>query len=105
MTSAEVHLARAQQLTILGRFDQAAGECDAALRQEPNNERAKNMRAGISKEAAMRHVVSARQFFERQQYDPALAECDAALRYDPQNVDAVNLKTKIAEVKKVLGYQ
>lgn len=105
MTSAEVHLARAQQLTSLGRFDQAAGECDAALRQEPNSERAKTMRAGISREAATRHVASASQFLERQQYDPALSECDAALRYDPQNADAKNLKAKIAEVKKVLGYQ
>jgi tetratricopeptide (TPR) repeat protein len=104
-TTAEVHLNRAQQLMNSGRFDQAAGECDAALRQEPNNERAKGLKASVGKEAAARHVAGARQYFERQQYDPALSECDAALRYDPQNAVAVNLKTKIAEVKKVLGYQ
>jgi Tfp pilus assembly protein PilF len=105
MTPIEVHLARAQQLTNLGHFDQAAGECDAALRQDSNSERAKTMRAGISREAAARHIASANQLFERQQYDPALSECDAALRYDPQNADAVNLKAKIVQVKKVLGYQ
>lgn len=104
-TTATVHLARAQQFMNSGRFDQASGECDAALRQEPNNEQAKTMRSGIGKEAATRHVAGARQLFERQQYDPALSECDTALRYDPQNADAANLKTKIAETKKVLGYR
>jgi tetratricopeptide (TPR) repeat protein len=104
-TTAAVHLDRAQQLMNSGRFDQASGECDAALRQEPNNEQAKNLRAGVGKEAATRHVAGARQLFERQQYDPALSECDTALRFDPQNADAANLKTKIAETKKVLGYK
>jgi tetratricopeptide (TPR) repeat protein len=104
-TTAAVHLDRAQHQMNSGRFDQASGECDAALRQEPNNAQAKSLRAAIGKEAATRHVAGAMQLFERQQYDPALSECDAALRYDPQNADATNLKAKIAETKKVLGYR
>jgi tetratricopeptide (TPR) repeat protein len=60
--TAAVHLIRAQGLVNTGRFDQAAGECDAALRQEPNNERAKSMKADIGKQAAARHVAGARQF-------------------------------------------
>ena len=103
-TSAEVHLARAQQMINAGSLEQASGECDAALRQEPNNQQAKDLKASIGKQAAIRLVTDARQLFEKQQYDPAISECDAALRYDPQNVDAQNLKAKIAEVKKVLGY-
>ena len=87
-----------------GSLEQASGECDAALRQEPNNQQAKDLKASIGKQAAIRLVTDARQLFEKQQYDPAISECDAALRYDPQNVDAQNLKAKIAEVKKVLGY-
>ena len=105
VTTAEVHLAHAQQLSNQGRFDQAFGECEAALRQEPTNEQAKNMRGTLARQAAAMHVASARQAFERQQYNPASSECDAALRYDPQNADAANLKAKIAEVKKVLGYK
>ena len=104
-TTAEVHLARAQQLSNQGRFDQAVGECDAALRQEPSNERAKSMRAILGKQSAEMHVTSARQAFEKQQYNPALSECEVALRDDPQNTDAADLKAKIAEVKKVLGEQ
>jgi tetratricopeptide (TPR) repeat protein len=103
-TPAEVHLARAQQLMNEGHIDQAANECDAALRQEPDNGAAKGLKVEIGKEAAARHVMSARQLFERQQYNPASSECDVALRYDPQNSDALNLKSKIAETKKVLGY-
>jgi tetratricopeptide (TPR) repeat protein len=105
VTTAQVHLARAQQLSNQGRLDQALGECEAALRQEPNNENAKNLRGALAKQAAAMHVANARQAFERQQYNPASSECDVALRYDPQNTDAANLKAKIAEVKKVLGYQ
>jgi tetratricopeptide (TPR) repeat protein len=104
-TTAAAHLNRAQQLMNGGRFDEAAAECDAALRQEPNNQQASSMKGDIGREAAARHMIGARQLFERQQYDPALAECDAALRYDPRNADAISLKTRIAEVKKVLGYQ
>jgi len=63
------------------------------------------LRGALAKQAAAMHVANARQAFERQQYNPASSECDVALRYDPQNTDAANLKAKIAEVKKVLGYQ
>lgn len=105
VTTAEAHLARAQQLSNQGRYDQAFGECEAALRQAPTNELAKSMKGNLAKQAAEVHVASARQAFERQQYNPASSECDAALRYDPQNADAVNLKAKITEVKKVLGYK
>jgi tetratricopeptide (TPR) repeat protein len=88
-----------------GRFDQAANECEAALRQEPDNGTAKSLKAGIGKEAALRHVTNAKQLLEKQLYDPALSECDVALRFDPQSADAANLKAKIADTKKVLGYQ
>ncbi|MGD0788342.1 MAG: tetratricopeptide repeat protein [Terracidiphilus sp.] len=104
-TTAAVHLARAQQLMNEGRFDQAANECEAALRQEPDNGTAKSLKAGIGKEAALRHVTNAKQLLEKQLYDPALSECDVALRFDPQSADAANLKAKIADTKKVLGYQ
>jgi Tfp pilus assembly protein PilF len=104
-TTAEMHLARAQQLLNQRHFDQAFDECEAALRQEPNNEQAKTMKATTGREAASVHLSNARQAFEKQQYDPALSECDAALRYDPQNAEAGSLKAKISETKKVLGYQ
>jgi len=102
-STAEVHLARARQLLNQRQFDQAFGECEAALRQEPSNEQAKTLKTTIGKEAAVTHVASAQQAFERQQYDSALSECDAALRYDPKNAEATSLRAKIAEVKKILG--
>lgn len=104
-TTAEVHMARALQFSNNGRLDQAMGECDAALRQEPNNDQAKNLKATLGKQAAAQHVASAKQEFDKQQYNPAMTECDTALRYDPKNTDAATLKAKIAEVKKVLGVQ
>ncbi len=104
-TTAAAHIARAHQFMNAGRFDQAVEECDAALRQEPENETAKSMRSSIGQEAATRYVVAARTSFEKQQYGPAMSECDKALKYDPKNADAASLKEKIAEVRKVLGYQ
>jgi tetratricopeptide (TPR) repeat protein len=104
VTAAE-HLTRAQELSSGGQYDEAVSECEATLRQEPNNEQAKSLKGTIGKQAAQAHVAKANQEFDKQQYNPALAECEVALKYDPQNSDAAGLKAKITEVKKVLNEQ
>ncbi len=103
--TAAQHLTRTQELSSGGQYDEAMHECEATLRQEPNNEQAIALKGTIGKQAANAHVTRANQEFDKQQYNPALAECEVALHYDPQNADATALKAKINEVKKVLNLQ
>jgi len=104
-TTAATHIARSQGFLSQRQFDQALSECDAALRLEPNNISAQDMRRVVIEAATGEHLQQAQSLFAKGQYDNALSECEIVLRFDPQNSLALSLRTRITETKKALGYK
>jgi tetratricopeptide (TPR) repeat protein len=104
-TTPAMHLSQAAAFLRSANPVKALAECDAALRAEPNNTQAKDLRGTAVSLIVQLHFERAQSLFEKQQYDQALSECNQALALDEQNQKVASLKTQIAQTKQVLGYR